>query len=62
MIKPVRKGAHSLEATEKKSAVAIAVKLLVQFNENQHGAGLATALEKENNKTFRILKDINFKL
>lgn len=33
----------SLEATGKKSAVAIAVKLLVWFNENEQGTELATA-------------------
>lgn len=41
-IKPVETRVPSLEATGKKSAVAIAVKLLVRFNENEQGTELAT--------------------
>lgn len=43
----MKTGVQSLEATGKKSSVATAVKLIVQFNENEHGTELATPLEKK---------------
>lgn len=48
-IKPVKTGVQSLEATGKKSTgnCSKTCSVLVQFNENEHGTELATALEKK---------------